>query len=94
MTHRKTRTAQSQGEHWEIKEERFWDQPFELKVHLNNIKKVGPYLKENKPHTHYKDQPVIALQGNNHCLFWKSYETHTSLNGKDWEFLNVTAGGS
>jgi hypothetical protein len=35
--------------------------PLKPKVHLNNIKKGRPYLKENKPHIHYKDQPVNAV---------------------------------
>ena len=39
------------------------------KVHLNNIKKVRPYLKENKPHIHYKDKPVNVVEGNNNYLF-------------------------
>jgi hypothetical protein len=47
---------------------------FKAEARLNNIYEFRPYLKENTTLHHYKDQLVNAVQGNNRCLYWESYE--------------------
>jgi hypothetical protein len=49
---------------------------FEAKVNLNNIYECNSCPKENTTHIHCRDNVINSVQGNNHYLFWQSYESH------------------
>jgi hypothetical protein len=48
---------------------------------------------ENTVRLLYKGKLVNAIDINNRCLLWKSYETHKYIFGQNTDFLNITAGG-
>jgi hypothetical protein len=58
-------------------QEKLWNCALTFWSSFNIIKGFGPYLEENTTLHHYKDQLINAVQGNNLCLHWKSYRTHT-----------------
>jgi len=41
---------------------------------ITTIKNRSPYRAVNTNRLHYKDRPVNAVEGNNRCLLWESYE--------------------
>jgi hypothetical protein len=61
---------------------------FEAKSHLNIFKHVV-HNARNTTHRHHVDQLVNAVEGNNRCLFWDSYETCKYFCGQNntlWDF--------
>jgi hypothetical protein len=51
------------------------------------------YVTENILRLVYKEKHVNPLGGNNDCLLWEFYETHSHC-GQNAEYFDVTAGGT
>jgi hypothetical protein len=51
--------------------------PLKHEVHSSNNMHKYSFLTETTLHLHYKDHPVNAVWGNNHCYF-ESYAKHLS----------------